>query len=542
MKKLLLLTSVGMLSLTAFPSEVPAPEKLENSFAYAMSPNGQYIVSCGMSGTKLFDLATGKVTDFAEETGDYTYSPGIANCVSDNGIVVGGPESYAPQYWKDGEWHDLELPANSLGGAYSQSITPDGFRICGSVKTAVLNMDDDTLMLEPCVWSWDAEKGEYGKPLMLPHPEVDFSGRVPQYITALDISDDGKTVIGQVRTATGMIHYPIIYSENEDGEWSYRTLFEDKILPEGVTFPEYPGENPAHYPEYTDYMTADEIEAYNAAFEAWYASGFVLPYPEYQDYMTPEEFAAYEKALADAEAMTAAWGPKFEAWMDVLNECIITWADFQYNSIRISPDGKQFANTMLVPGEPDYDEIGFIPEFSNIWVFDINGEVVAKYDQADDYTLTYFANDGVVLASSSSSGLPQSFVLANGKTTGMKDWITSRIPEYSTWIDENMTFEIERYVEDPETGDWVADYSEATMTGKAYSNPDLSIIALGLDNYWDYMDDGMTCVFDMKTGSAVSPVRPAEGETVIYDLNGRRLKNADAPGIYIINGEKKVVR
>lgn len=32
------------------------------------------------------------------------------------------------------------------------------------------------------------------------------------------------------------------------------------------------------------------------------------------------------------------------------------------------------------------------------------------------------------------------------------------------------------------------------------------------------------------------------GETRIYDLQGIRLDRADAPGIYIINGEKTVVR
>ena len=77
---------------------------------------------------------------------------------------------------------------------------------------------------------------------------------------------------------------------------------------------------------------------------------------------------------------------------------------------------------------------------------------------------------------------------------------------------------------------------------RALGNSDLSLIALGIDNYWDYEDDGVTCIFDMKSGSAVSTVRPSDTETVIYDLSGRRLKNADAPGIYIFNGKKKVVR
>ena len=541
MKQLLLLAAVGALSLPAM-ADAPTPEKLEDANAYAMSPNGKYIVSYGMNGTKVIDMASGRITDFSLEPGNETYAPGIATCVSDNGIVVGGTEDAAPRYWKDGEWYDLQVPANSLGLATGHSITPDGFRICGTIRSAGMSMDDDTLMTEPCVWTWDSEKGTFGMPLILPHPDVDFSGRVPQYITALDIADDGKTVIGQVRTATGMIHYPIVYKENDEGVWSYRTLFEDQILPEGLTFPEYPGESSAVYPNYQDYMTPADLKEYNDALDEWYITGFNPDtFPEVTDYMTPENRAAYEKAQAEAEAITAAWLEKYQAWMEVFDECLITWADFQFNSIRISPDGKQFANTMLVPGEPDY-EMGIIPESCNVWVFDINGDIVAKYAQDDNYTLTYFANDGIALASTDSSGFPQSFVLANGKATGMNDWITSRIPAYSTWIDDNMTFEVSRFVENPETGNWEEVYTEAIMTGKAYSNADLSIITLGIDNYWDYMDDGITCIFNMNTGSAVSSVSASEGETVIYDLSGRRLKHAAGPGIYIVNGEKKVVR
>lgn len=46
---------------------------------------------------------------------------------------------------------------------------------------------------------------------------------------------------------------------------------------------------------------------------------------------------------------------------------------------------------------------------------------------------------------------------------------------------------------------------------------------------------------DYDPNAVVAPVKE-DGEEVIYDLMGRRLKSADRPGIYIINGKKYMVK
>ena len=104
---------------------------------------------------------------------------------------------------------------------------------------------------------------------------------------------------------------------------------------------------------------------------------------------------------------------------------------------------------------------------------------------------------------------------------------------------DNMTFAYEAF--DMETGEITE--VEELMSGRAVSTPNLEVMGLTVQNIWDYMTDGEAFIFNVAEASAVNGIEADNnGETVIYDLQGRKLNNAEAPGIYIINGEKKVVR
>ncbi len=92
---------------------------------------------------------------------------------------------------------------------------------------------------------------------------------------------------------------------------------------------------------------------------------------------------------------------------------------------------------------------------------------------------------------------------------------------------------------------WDLVFKKEFMTGHATSTPDLSYVALSVQNIGfvdDYDSIGVSFIFDINTGAAVNELRPADEAKTIYDLSGRQLKEVSAPGIYIINGEKKVVR
>ncbi len=521
--------------------ELPIPQRIEDAYISAISPNGVYAASQTYAGVRIFNLSNGTEDSYLADPDDWSalpYGLGLGKCISDNGIVLGGT-NMSVQYWKDGEWYDLEVPDYATDTNLANAITTDGSRICGSIGVGGISWDGDALMQAPCIWN--ATEDGFGAPIMLPHPEKDFTGRIPQYVTAVDISADGKTVIGQVVTATGMLAYPILYRENENGEWSYEIPHENFLMPEGMVFPEYPGDGP-EAPNVMDYMTEEEYQAYNEALNAYW--GEEIPdEPKATDFMSEEAVAEYEAALEAYNKANEEWSNKFYEWFEAWDKCMETCPDYQFNSVMISSDGNHYGCTIQKQGESDPGS--WSPWGSkeyNVWVFEVNGEGITKYEQTTDLNLTYLANDGIALAATSVGTVNNSYILSNGECQGMYEWMNKMCPQYATWMEENMTIEYEDYEEDPATGDWVPVERKEMMTGRPISTPDLSIMALSVQNIWDYTTEADAFIFDLKAATGVDSILPSSSEETIYDLSGRKLKNASAPGIYIINGEKKVVR
>lgn len=540
MKKVLLLTGISAISLAAFAADIPTPTKLGDSFIQNISPNGQYAVS-NLTDEKIgiFDLASGKQYFYEIEDmySEESYYCGIGKCISNNGILVGGRTSSEAAYWKDGEWYPLEVGGSISYSNSANAITPDGSRICGMLGSGNIGTgEEDVLMVVPCIWN--AEGDGFGDPIILPYPEHDIIDRVPQYIKAIDISGDGKTIIGMIREATGRFEYPIIYKEDAEGKWSYEIPNKDLLMPEGFKMPEYPGEFKEPYPNYENYMTSAELNAYNEALNNYYDLGdYSLPYPEFIDFMTPENREEYMTTMEAWQIKFDTWMEKFNTYMDALDELIAYMPGYQINSVRISDDGLTWGST-IAEGDGGW---GSTVAY-NVWVFDMNSDSITKYDQQDDLCLTYLANDGVGVASTPVGAMSasNSFILKNGEVSGMYDWMNSRAPEYASWMKENMEFEYEGFDDN-----WDLVFKKEFMTGHATSTPDLSYVALSVQNIGfvdDYDSIGVSFIFDINTGAAVNELRPADEAKTIYDLSGRQLKEVSAPGIYIINGEKKVVR
>lgn len=544
MKKFLLFTCVSALGLSA-AAEVPTPEVVDDAYIYSMSPNGVYAVSQTAAGVRIFNLASGQEDSYFSE--NVMISVGLGKCVSNNGIVLGSTDDVNAEYWKDGEWYVLSVPDYATGTCLSNAITPDGSRICGSLGVEGYSLDNDVLMQIPVIWN--AEGEGYGAAVLLPYPDRDISGRVPQYVTAIDISEDGKTVIGQVRDATGMLNYPLIYRENENGEWSYEVIDENNFLPEGMSFPPYPGNNP-QMPDATSYMTPEEIAAYNDAITEYYTD-FAIPYPILTDFMSDEERALYDAAIAAWTVENDEYMKAFDAWMDVYMIVMNRVPNYDFNGVRVSPDGKSIGGTVVVEiMEDPYDPWSY-STMNFVYITDLASGEITKYDTLRDLNLTYLSNDGLALAATSIGTASNSYVLQDGKFETMFYWMFKNCEEYAEWMEENMMFGFEEFVFNEETFEYEIVLREEMMTGRAMSNPDLSVVALSVQNLWDFSTEATTYFFDVKAGqesmlkasqeSAVETVEAAEIEGKIFDLSGRQLKSVTAPGVYIINGEKKVV-
>lgn len=175
MKRLLLSTVVMLVAVMELCAAV-APIVLKSPDDYqivAISPNGKWAtgVYVDYSGGQF-----GFIWNLESNTTKLlsTTTQSFGNSVSNDGIVVGsftssvgGVASSVPGYYKDGQWHMIELPGNSSVGdmgatGAGEAITPDGKLMTGCVyinKSYV-----------PFVWSI-AEGGKIVKQLDISNPE-----------------------------------------------------------------------------------------------------------------------------------------------------------------------------------------------------------------------------------------------------------------------------------------------------------------------------------------------------------------------------------
>ena len=545
MKKILLLSGISAIGVAAFAADVPEPSKLEDAYIQCLSPNGKYAVSnINTDALSIYNFETGEVFRYST-TSEYDpeqYVFGLGKCISDNGVFVGGRSDASAEYWKNGEWHSLNTAGRDSFSNAANAISRDGGRICGIIGSGEVSYDNDVLMVEPCIWNSEGEG--YGEPVILPYPERDILGSVPMYVKAIDISADGKIVIGEVVVSNGMLNYPILYKEDADGNWSYEIPHIDLLMPEGLVLPENPGTYyTGEFPFPNNYMTDKESEAYSIAIEKYY-NGELDEEPDCLDYMSGELKERYIAVKADYDE----WEKKFNAWNEALAALLEYCPSYQDNSVRISSDGLTYGCTISKGSGSPW---GGGTTKDNVWIFDVNSDNITKYDQQDNLCLSYLADGGIAFASTPTSMFKpsNSFVLKDGEVTGMYEWMNFRMPEYASWMKDNMEFEYTGIDEE-----WNPVSNKEFMTGHAISTPDVSMVALSVlnigfpedDEVWEDPDYtpiiGYGFIFDFNVGSAVEAVRPAAEGNVIYDLSGRQLKEAGAPGIYIINGEKKVVR
>lgn len=350
MKKLLPL--VAFLALGSFTSqaesEVSPIEKIPFTMISHVSPNGEWAVSCGDGTFYVINLNTEDVYT-SEGDDDQFLNAGYGNAISDNGVVVGSMEnSGGAAYWQitpenpDGAWN--LLPVLSTASNAAHGITPDGSRIVGySMNSGVSYYDDGVVLSVPLLWQLN-EDGEYDM-IKLPYPTTDFTGRTPQYVIALAISDDGKRIIGQVTDNAGFVHSPIVYNEQADGSWTFEYV-NPELQTAGLQFPEWPGEySGPSYPYYTSFMSEEEQAAYEEAQSNWsYSSG--EKYPVATDYMTEDEIAAYNQAKDEYNeaygAYSALTGAFYDVYYQALEEGL---GDVLMNSVAISNDGHYYAAT-----------------------------------------------------------------------------------------------------------------------------------------------------------------------------------------------------
>ena len=529
MKKYMALGILSLCSITTFAQSSIEPVIIPDATARKISTDGNWVACYGMT-ILVYNVDTKDIYAYPE------CSIGNGNAVALDGTTAGVVEDYAV-LMKNG---DIKMPEIFSEYDFSgiNGITSDGKRVTGYVKNPVLNGDnpvdpfDEGITVFVPFYSDVTSDGSIEKINLLPCPEKDFLGYAPMYVTGVWISDDGKTILGKMTDSFGRMEDPVIYHENEKGEWSYITPTKAFFNPTGVVLPENPWNNAPNEPKYRDYMTPLQYAAYQKAVEESLFGGpeadpftfmdddmikkYLEDYEEYENYFYTHiaEIDAYEKAYRELLETSLFFG---DSVLDPNGEIFVT-SGSTYDD---EPDSK----SMVVIGNAQTGEYKqFYSKYSGLNIYQVlsDGTVLA-------YTglFTYDVLMGYILLPGAEDFIPFSEYLANTN------------PEYAKWL--NDTFP---------NGEGIISASD-----------DLSVVAGGVDILHMNLSDEVLDTYDgsIMFSYILPAVKEAGVETIelpnndgiyrVYNLMGVKvLETTDkseltkiGKGIYIINGKKVIM-
>lgn len=486
MKKILLLASAFCAMTLSASAQVL--NIIDNIQFTKVSNDGKLMYTTDMDGNALIlNIETGD-QDLYEAGYDAErdlYSPryffGFGRGCSDTQRIVGAIDECTPGYLENGTWKALPMPAELLKpGLMSQAddITPDNKRICGVKANASFGASDETMVV-PCYWDLQAD-GTYSMPIALPCPELDFTGRAPQYITARAISADGKTIVGQLTDYSGFYVFPIVYRQDAEGKWSYDMCCNDMIYNKDAKFPE-PVDEPTQV-DANDYMDEAAQAAWAAALaqydeelaiaqEEWMAGNWEYPYPDYPEignYVSDKE--GYDAAMAIYNTKQEAFSAYIDALWELFGDPNVMYGPaFEFNTVMLSTDGRYMSQAYMVEGESDPGSWFPSMDYKTIVVDLKDGNKVTTLPT--DYAPNCFlADNTLVLSAPASAYCRDSYLWKAGDEQPkslMSYWETVS-PEAAQMYKEEMTFEtVAGYDEEwnPIAGDKVC------KTGTCVANP-----------------------------------------------------------------------
>lgn len=534
MKKLLLLA----FGATVFGAGAAlTPKSLDNLAWTKISTDGSIVVSEVYGTMTIYNVKTGTSIEFLNDGEGASFSTGLGNAVSNDGIVLGTTsEDSKPEYWDGTAWKVLEYDASKPGNNMANGITPDGSRICGSLGLAEMTLDAKT-MLVPAYWDRNAD-GSYGTYHPLPYPTMDWTHRVPQYVTAVSISDDGKTIVGQVSDYSGMSIEPIVYKQKADGEWEYSLPLRHLYNPDNVEIPEWPGESP-ELPQAKNFMTQAEYDQWQADYQAWIQSGYAGDMPQATSYMTDDEKAAFQAAMDAYTTAQAEYDTKYYAYIDVVQPLIESSPSMEFNNAMINAEGTHIYCVPAIIYDDPESWMGW-SQRNEVWDVTLADAGIVKYDKTS-MSATCVTNSAVLSTTGLWEQPSESFVLSGGEQQSVYDYLISRDPELKEWLDANVIHDIEDY-------DYTTDqfYTKTlTCTGLAFASRDMNVIAISVVNSWnDDPSAPMTYayIFDFSQGGVNITEVTDKAEAVEYfNLQGVRVAEP-SNGVYIRRQGHKVTK
>lgn len=532
------------------------------------SPDGKWLVEESNEVVYIYDA----VADAGYQYGgmDVMYTVGLGNCANNSGTVVGSVGE-KPAYWDAAakDWLYLPVAEGDDGvGSLANSITPDGKYVCGSMAVGnFASGDEESTFLIPVIWT-RGDDGKYGMYEKLPCPKKDFLGHAPQYVTAIGISDDGNTVVGQLVDNTGFYTFAVLYRKGGDGTWTY-DIMHPELIYNADKLADLPTEAPVspEYPNATDFMDEAALALYNQAMADYnqalidFNNGLIDQYPTFpdeDDFLTGESAEAYAAALAKYAEESDAYWEEYAKYCELL-DAVGTGKTFNWNNIMISGNGKyvvsELSEGMMIWGDATLQPVRM--EIAG------DGSSSVEYFDGVNMLTTMVTNDGMVLAATPAMAYSRStyvFAEPSAKPVGFADYLKTAAPDAWEWMDKNLRFDITLVEYDPETGEEsVSAVSDSLVVGTVRCNSDATLFTSFLYDEWTGSYMLQSYVVDLGGQNGISPVAAAarrpkltfkggrlgvDGNVKsvsLYDANGRLLANAAGAlltaGCYVVRME-----
>lgn len=340
-----------LFSLLAIPfvtSTGQTIKKADNVAMYNISSNGKYACSSN-EGTVV-------IWNTEEDNALTTFNDNYYYCdaISDDGTVtgsIGATGQEQPALFSADKITYLPMPTDHEWQYGSgRGISPDGTMICGLLTLNNVNVMDNVTFTLPYVWEIN---GDQITCTALPYPEKDFTGRYPQGYHPLYVSTDKNRILGRQIDYSGMAGAIVVWQRTAPGEpWTYTLLGEDVIYKDGPDFPEYPEEPQAI--DYTQYMTEEEIAAYNEAFQEWASNGYTGESPKREDFITDDtRKSQYLDALTAYNAAADEYSKEIDAFNNVFYERMTGYSLDLY-SMSSSFNGRYVGCTLQATDMSDY--------------------------------------------------------------------------------------------------------------------------------------------------------------------------------------------
>ena len=533
MKKISLLgISAALACLSAFALN---PSFIENVTVYHYSADGNWGAAENFytSSAALCNTVTGEVINIEARDGELIRI-GVGNCVSNRGTMLYNRELSCEKayYLKDGKECVLPL-SKGFACAIPNGISSDDRYIVGLGGYAMYNNESSkSHSVFALLWTLNAD-GTYGEPERIDYPTKDFEGLMPQTVIPASVSDDGSVITGQIVSCTGFHVQNLVWRKAADGTWSYTLLAEDLYHPEGV---EDPGPAPEfRTPNEADFITDPQrrAEYYEAMkyYEEHWTEG-VYP-PNVEDYMTKEEIAAYEAAnnAYYFEGDPTPFEEDQQAWMD--------WKAKNDKWFAALPSFGQNATCMSGNGK-------YLTAANNkdVYLFDLSADTyVIKTNSDGGLSTTGISNDGTIVAF---DGGFDAYIAEVGDEsfTKLSDYMNTKYPAIYDWMREYMRHDVTVEYWDPDLEeDVVVTYKDVMMTGQPRINADGTLIATWIENSWDFNSPTYlyTYLFPLPGFVGIENVSSddaANALSVSMDRNGLITINGEASAlsVYDLNG------